>query len=136
MTAPLKLSQLRHLVAVVEAGTVRQAAKSLFLSQSSVTKSIQQLEEAVGVDLLHRTTHGVTPTAAGRAIIARAKAIEAELREARNDIDNILGSGTGEVRSPPRRPSRCRCCRGRCSVQADAAPGVAPAAGGRLSLTS
>ena len=98
MTAPLKLSQLRHLVAVVEAGTVRQAAKSLFLSQSSVTKSIQQLEEAVGVDLLHRTTHGVTPTAAGRAIIARAKAIEAELREARNDIDNILGSGTGEVR--------------------------------------
>ena len=98
MTAPLKLSQLRHLVAVAEAGTVRQAAKSLFLSQSSVTKSIQQLEEAVGVDLLHRTAHGVTPTAAGRAIIARAKAIESELREARNDIDNILGSGTGEVR--------------------------------------
>ncbi len=55
MTAPLKLSQLRHLVAVVEAGTVRQAAKSLFLSQSSVTKSIQQLEEAVGVPLLRRS---------------------------------------------------------------------------------
>ena len=70
----------------------------LFLSQSSVTKSIQQLEEAVGVALLHRTTHGVTPTAAGRVIIGRAKAIEAELREARNDIDNILGSGSGEVR--------------------------------------
>jgi DNA-binding transcriptional LysR family regulator len=98
MTAPLKLSQLRHLVAVVETGTVRQAAKVLFLSQSSVSKSIQQLEDAVGVPLLHRTTHGVTPTAAGRAIIGRAKAIEAELREARNDIDNILGAGSGEVR--------------------------------------
>lgn len=98
MPSPLKLSQLRHLVAVVEAGTVRQAAKSLFLSQSSVTKSIQQLEEAVGTALLHRTAHGVTPTAAGRAVIGRAKAIEAELREARNDIDNILGAGSGEVR--------------------------------------
>jgi len=98
VTAPLKLSQLRHLVAVAEAGTVRQAAKALYLSQSSVTKSLQQLEDAVGVALLHRTSHGVTPTAAGRALIGRAKAIEAELREARNDIDTILGVGSGEVR--------------------------------------
>jgi len=98
MTAPLKLSQLRHLVAVVEAGTVRRAAKMLFLSQSSVTKSIQQLEEAVGAALLHRTAHGVTPTAAGRVVISRAKTIEAELRETRNDIENIMGSGIGEVR--------------------------------------
>jgi DNA-binding transcriptional LysR family regulator len=98
MTAPLKLSQLRHLVTVVECGTVRQAAKVLFLSQSSVTKSIQQLEEAVGVPLLHRTVHGVEPTLAGRALIARARTIENELREARNDIDTILGAGSGEVR--------------------------------------
>ena len=98
MTSPMKLSQLRHLVAVAEAGTVRQAAKTLYLSQSSVTKSIQQLEEALGVELLHRTSHGVMPTAAGRALIGRAKIIEAELREARNDIDNILGAGSGEIR--------------------------------------
>lgn len=98
MTAPLKLSQLRHLVAVVECGTVRQAARSMFLSQSSVTKSIQQLEQAVGTALLKRTPHGVAPTAAGRALIARAKVVENELREARNDIDTILGAGSGEVR--------------------------------------
>ncbi len=98
MTAPIKLSQLRHFVAVAEAGTVRHAAKTLHLSQSSVTKSIQQLEEALGVELLHRTPHGVTPTAAGRALIGRAKAVEVELREARNDIDQILGAGTGELR--------------------------------------
>jgi DNA-binding transcriptional LysR family regulator len=98
MTAPLKLSQLRHLVTVVECGTVRQAAKALFLSQSSVTKSIQQLEEAVGVPLLHRTPHGVEPTVAGRALLVRARAIDNELREARNDIETILGAGAGEVR--------------------------------------
>ena len=94
----MKLSQLHHLIVVAQAGTVRQAAKALFLSQSSVTKSIQQLEEALGVELLHRGSHGVMPTAAGLALIARAKVIEAELREARNDIDSIVGAGTGEIR--------------------------------------
>ncbi|HJV81563.1 LysR family transcriptional regulator [Noviherbaspirillum sp.] len=94
----MKLSQLHHLIAVAEAGTVRQAAKMLFLSQSSVTKSLQQLEESLGVELLHRGSHGVTPTAAGRALIARAKVIEAELREARNDIDSIMGAGSGEIK--------------------------------------
>jgi LysR family transcriptional regulator of abg operon len=94
----MKLVQLRHLIAVVEYGTVRRAAKALFLSQSSVTKSIHQLEQSLGVELLHRHAHGVTPTAAGRALIARAKIIETELREARNDIDTIKGARGGEIR--------------------------------------
>ncbi len=94
----MKLSQLRHLMAVAEAGTVRQASKNLFLSQSSVTKSIQQLEVSLGVELLHRASHGVTPTAAGRALIARARIIEAELRAARNDIETVQGAGSGEIR--------------------------------------
>ncbi len=98
MTSPVKLSQLRHYLAVVEAGSLRLAARRLFLSQSSVTKSIQQLEHALGTELLHRTSHGVAPTAAGQAMIARARAIESELREARNDIDNIRGAGIGEIR--------------------------------------
>jgi LysR family transcriptional regulator of abg operon len=94
----MKLIQLRHLTAVVEAGSVRRAAKALFLSQSSVTKSIHQLEESLGVKLLHRHAHGVSPTAAGRALIARAKTIETELRHARNDIDTIQGAKGGEIR--------------------------------------
>lgn len=98
MTSPLKLSQLRHLVAVVEAGTVREAARVLFLSQSSVTKSIQQLEQSVGTALLQRSNQGVVATPAGKVLIARARAIENELREARNDIESILGMGGGEIR--------------------------------------
>jgi molybdate transport repressor ModE-like protein len=94
----MKLSQLRNLVAVASAGTVRQAARSLNLSQSSVTKSIQQLEKMLGVELLHRGTQGVLPTEAGKALIARAKIIEAELRHARSDIENVLGASVGEIR--------------------------------------
>jgi LysR family transcriptional regulator of abg operon len=94
----LKLSQLRNFTAVVEAGAVRQAAKTLNLSQSSVTKSIQQLEEELGVELLHRGAHGVAATEAGKALFARIKTIEAELRHARNDVETIQGAGVGEIR--------------------------------------
>ena len=94
----MKLSQLRNFTAVVEAGAVRQAAKNLNLSQSSVTKSIQQLEDDLGVELLHRGAHGVAATAAGKALFARIKTIEAELRHARNDVETIQGAGIGEIR--------------------------------------
>jgi LysR family transcriptional regulator of abg operon len=94
----VKLSQLRHLIAAAEAGGIRQAAKNVHLSQSALTKSIQLLEASLGVELLHRASHGVTPTAAGAALIARARAIESELRQARNDIEDIGGAGKGEIR--------------------------------------
>lgn len=94
----MKLSQLRNFTAVVDAGAVRQAAKTLHLSQSSITKSIQQLEDDLGVELLHRGARGVAPTEAGKALLARAKAIEAELRHARNDVETIQGAGRGEIR--------------------------------------
>jgi LysR family transcriptional regulator of abg operon len=94
----MKLSQLRNFTAVVESGAVRQAAKALNLSQSSVTKSIQQLEHDLGVELLHRGAHGVSATEAGKALFERIKTIEAELRHARNDVETIQGAGAGEIR--------------------------------------
>ena len=94
----MKLSQLRNFTAVVDAGAIRQAAKNLNLSQSSVTKSIQQLEDDLGVELLHRGVHGVAPTEAGKALFARITTIEAELRHARNDVETLQGAGVGEIR--------------------------------------
>ncbi|MCC6948423.1 MAG: LysR family transcriptional regulator [Bradyrhizobiaceae bacterium] len=94
----MKLSQLRNLVAIVEAGTVRKAAKNLNLSQSSLTKSIQQLEDQLGVELLHRGARGIAPTAAGQVLVARSKTIDAELRHARSDIEAMRGATFGEIR--------------------------------------
>lgn len=94
----MKLSQLRHFIAVVEAGTVRQAARDLNLSQSSITKSLQQLEHSLGAALLQRSSHGVAPTEAGRALLAHARLIEAELRHARNDVEAVRGAALGEIR--------------------------------------
>lgn len=94
----MKLNQLRNFTAVVEAGGVRQAAKTLNLSQSSVTKSIQQLEDDLGVELLYRGPQGVAATEAGKALLARIKTVEAELRHARSEVETIQGAGVGELR--------------------------------------
>lgn len=94
----MKLTQLKNLVAVAKAGSVRQAARDLNLSQSAVTKSIQLLEQELGATLLHRASHGVTPTTSGEALIARAQIVETELKSARNEIDHIEGAVSGDVR--------------------------------------
>jgi DNA-binding transcriptional LysR family regulator len=94
----MKLSQLRCFLAVVEAGTVRQAARNLNLSQSSVTKSIQQLEQSLHAELFVRGSHGLAPTAVGKMLMARATAVERELREIRNDTQSIIGGASGELR--------------------------------------
>lgn len=94
----MKISQLRNLVAVIEAGSIRQASRNLNVSQSAVTKSIKQLEDHLGVELLHRASHGVSGTLVGDALVVRAKVIESELRQMRNDIDVLQGSKKGEIR--------------------------------------
>jgi len=94
----MKLIQLRNFIAVIEAGTFRQAAKNLHLSQSSISKSLQQLEDEIGAEILHRGARGVAPTVAGEALLVRAKIIEAELRHARNDVQMIQGAQVGEIR--------------------------------------
>jgi len=94
----MKLTQLRNLKAVAEAGSVRQASRDLNLSQSAITKSVQMLEAELGTKLLHRASHGVSTTAPGEALVARAGIIETELKNARNDIARIEGAITGDVR--------------------------------------
>ena len=94
------LKQLRIFLAVVEAGTVRQAAGRLHLSQSSVTKCIQQLEREMRAELFARSAQGVALTDAGRLLVARAKAIEAELRHARNELDAFTNAEAGDIRVP------------------------------------
>jgi LysR family transcriptional regulator of abg operon len=93
----MKLTQLRHLVAIADAGSVRQAGRNLNISQSALTKSVKLLEEELGVSLLHRESHGVSPTASAAALIRRTKFIEAELQSARSEVQLIEGARIGDV---------------------------------------
>lgn len=55
---------------VVKCGSVTRAAESLALSQPAVSQSLKQLESALGVKLLRRTSRGITPTAEGKLLFS------------------------------------------------------------------
>jgi DNA-binding transcriptional LysR family regulator len=82
-------------VRVIDAGSFSGAAKQLRLGQSAISKTIAQLEDRLGVRLLLRSTHGLTPTEAGRNFYQRAKRTieEAEQAEAaaRGDATTLQG---------------------------------------------
>jgi DNA-binding transcriptional LysR family regulator len=92
----MRLSQIRDFVAVVESGGIRAAARKLGVSQPAITRSVRSLEAELHAPLLRRTPTGVVPTQPGRALFARARAAQAELRKAEEEVDR-LGQTAGAV---------------------------------------
>ena len=77
-----RLAAMEAFVRVVEAGSFSAAAKQLHVGQPAVSKSIAQLEDRLGVRLMLRSTHGLTPTEAGRNFYERARRAIDEAEEA------------------------------------------------------
>ncbi|KAA5606218.1 LysR family transcriptional regulator [Roseospira marina] len=69
---------LRHLLAVLEAGSVSGAARALGMGQPALSQSLRALEEDLGAVLLHRRPRGVVPTEEGRLLAERARRLLAE----------------------------------------------------------
>jgi LysR family transcriptional regulator, regulator of abg operon len=93
----VRLDQIRHFITVIEAGSIRAAARTLELSQPAITKSIRSLEGELGAALIRRTMTGVILTPSGRAFLARARAIQAEARHAQEELAQIAGQPGGAV---------------------------------------
>ncbi|MEM5297597.1 LysR family transcriptional regulator [Burkholderia sp. JPY481] len=77
----LNLAQLRAFRLVADMGSATRAAAALFRAQSAVTRSVQELESALGVPLFDRGPSGMLPTPVGRAVLHRCERIFAELEE-------------------------------------------------------
>lgn len=64
---------------VVDAGSFAKAASANYVSTQSVAQQIAKLEDEVGTALLERSSHGVTPTEAGRAFFEGVSSIDRQL---------------------------------------------------------
>jgi DNA-binding transcriptional LysR family regulator len=97
-----RLAAMEAFVRVIDAGSFSGAARQLRLGQSAVSKTIAQLEDRLGVRLLLRSTHGLTPTEAGRNFYERAKRTieEVEQAEAAARGDAITLQGRLRVSGP------------------------------------
>ena len=94
----MKLQQLQVLVAVVDAGGIRAAARQLNVSQAAVTKAMKSLEDAAGTPLLLRRARGVALTDAGTRVLARARVIARQVTLAQEDLRQSAGEDFGSVR--------------------------------------
>jgi molybdate transport repressor ModE-like protein len=97
MRTDLDPRRLAMLAVAARCGSLTAAAAELGLTQPALSKSIRELERALGVPVLERGRHGVLPTEAGEALVARHRAIEAELHAAAAEVDAIRGAHSGRV---------------------------------------
>jgi DNA-binding transcriptional LysR family regulator len=94
----MKLQELHILMTVVQAGTMKKAAALLNTSQPTVTRSIAELEQNIGVLLLDRSPHGVKLTEYGRALLKHGIAAFDELKQGVKKIEFLADPTAGEVR--------------------------------------
>ena len=73
--ADLKLKDLRYLVAVADTRHFGRAAERSFVSQPTLSAQLKKLEEYLGVQLIERAPKRVSLTAAGEAVVERARRI-------------------------------------------------------------
>jgi len=100
----IKLRDLHILQAAVEAGSMMKAASDLAITQPAVSYAIAEIEHALGVPLLDRTSQGVTPTIFGRALLERSAVVFNELRQGISEINSLADPAVGELRigtTPP-----------------------------------
>ncbi|WP_454742809.1 LysR substrate-binding domain-containing protein [Cupriavidus necator] len=94
----IKLEGVASFAAVVEAGSISEAARRLNLSKSVVSERLAELEKAMGANLLRRTTRRLTLTEDGAAFLERATRILHEVEEAATDVAERRGSLAGPLR--------------------------------------
>jgi DNA-binding transcriptional LysR family regulator len=93
----VKLTHFRDLLAVVQTGSLRAASRQLGIAQPVITRSIRELEHELGTPLLERNAKGVSLTPVGERFVRRIEAVRAEIRRAREEVDQWGGDYVGEV---------------------------------------
>jgi DNA-binding transcriptional LysR family regulator len=94
----MDLRRLEHFIALCEHGTFNKAAEAVHLSQSALSRSIQALEEELGVTLFDRLTQGTVLTPAGRLVRPGVRNILSDANELRRQLDLFRVGDLAEIR--------------------------------------
>lgn len=88
----MTLQQLKYVIGIAEIGSLNKAAEKLFISQPSLTSTIHDLENELGITIFNRTGRGVTLTNDGTEFLASARQLYMSylnLKEKYGDNGNI-----------------------------------------------
>lgn len=81
----MTLQQLRYLIEIANCGSISQAAHNLFVSQSSLSVAVKDVERETGVTIFERSNRGITVTRDGIELLGYARQVveQADLMEQR-----------------------------------------------------
>jgi DNA-binding transcriptional LysR family regulator len=88
---------LEAFVAIAEHGGFQKAAETLFITQTALTRRLQNLEGLLGVRLVERTTRSVALTKLGADFLPQARRLLGELSNALAEIQNTGKAQRGDV---------------------------------------
>ena len=74
-------NQIKYMIEVAQTGSVNQAARNLFISQSALSNAIMSVEQEFGRKIFNRSSHGMTLTAFGKLFIAYITPIHQQLTQ-------------------------------------------------------
>ena len=94
----IDLKRMRTVVEVARAESITTAAHTLGLTQSAVSRTVAELETALGQRLFERSSRGIQLTDAGRRLVARAKRLLADVDDLIADISTAPHHVTGRLR--------------------------------------
>ena len=90
--------QLRGFLAVAETGSLGRAARQVNLTQPSLSRQIQSMEDRLGQQLFERGTRGMALTAAGELLLPHARHLLFEMQNTRDELAALRGLKRGTVR--------------------------------------
>lgn len=76
----MTLTQMKYAIAVADTGSMNEAARSLFIAQPSLSASIRELEQEIGIELFKRTSRGVLATPEGEEFLGYARQVTEQYR--------------------------------------------------------
>lgn len=94
----MTIQQLHYILEVKRSGSITQAAKNLFVTQSSVSCAIAALEKELGIRIFRRSWQGVIPTEDGRRVLEHARSIcehHQKMQGKEERTDNMVRLETG-----------------------------------------
>jgi DNA-binding transcriptional LysR family regulator len=95
---PDDLGAMRTFVKVVEAGSFSAVAREAHLSTSTVARKVSQIEESLGVVLLHRSTHKISLTEAGSLYLERATTLIADFDDTMRVVAELDAQPSGPLK--------------------------------------
>lgn len=91
------LNHLRYFYEVARSGNMRRAAARIGISQPALSKQIQALEEAIGLQLFYRSSRGLQPTPDGETVFLHCERVFGHLRDLEETVEALRTGSAGRV---------------------------------------